>query len=229
MTIVYEIAIRADVGRADSIRRWFEAGPAEMWPKVPQLGAFDAYFPSSGHPQDPYVDDGPGPRLLCMLTFADETALRAAITTAAFVRGLAGVPAGAAVTADAMARKFYSAEGDAAVRDLRAPFSYVVRYHRPAEDERAFIENYIATHPTLLAMLPNIRAVLCDFPIAWQDPNGLPSANYMLGNEVAFDSVEHFNAAMASPVRHELRRHYRELPPFSGRNTHYPMHRTRLV
>jgi hypothetical protein len=229
VTIVYEIAIRADVGQTDAIRRWFEAGPAKIWRELPNLRAFDAYFPSTGHPEDPYVHDGPGPRVLCMLTFADEPALRAAVTTAAFMRGLADIPAGAAITADAMARKFYLNESGVAVQDLRAPFSYVVRYHRPAEDERAFVENYVATHPMLLCMLPDIRAVLCYFPIAWQDPNALPSADYMLGNEVTFDSVDHFNAAMASEVRHELRRHYRELPPFSGRNTHYPMHRTRLV
>ena len=144
-------------------------------------------FPSSGHPQDPYVDDGPGPRVLCMLTFADERALRAAIADTMFVRGLAGVPPDAAITADAMVRKCYPTDGDAGGHSLQAPFSYVVRYHRPAEDERAFVENYIATHPTLLAMLPNVRAVLCDFPIAWQDPNALPSAHYMLGNEVAFE------------------------------------------
>jgi hypothetical protein len=229
MTIVYEITVRAEVGRTDAIRRWFEGGPAKIWRELPQLRSFDAYFPSSGHPEDPYVHDGPGPRVLCMLTFADERALRSAISTAAFLRGLAESPPGAAVTADAMARKFYSTEGAAGVADLEAPFSYVVRYHRPAEDERAFVENYIAGHPSLLLRLPHVRTVLCDFPIAWQDPNALPSANYMLGNEVAFDSVDHFNLAMASEVRHELRRHYRELPPFSGRNTHYPMHRTRLV
>jgi hypothetical protein len=51
----------------------------------------------------------------------------------------------------------------------------------------------------------------------------------MIGNEVAFDSVEDFNAAMQSPVRQELRRHFHEFPPFTGRNTHFPMWRTRVV
>ena len=58
---------------------------------------------------------------------------------------------------------------------------------------------------------------------------GVQPADYMIGNEVAFDSVEAFNAAMQSPVRQKLRRHFREFPPFTGRNTHYPMNRTRLV
>ena len=41
-----------------------------------------------------------------------------------------------------------------------APFSYVVRYHKPADDEEAFIKNYVATHPPTLALLPGIRSVI---------------------------------------------------------------------
>jgi hypothetical protein len=51
----------------------------------------------------------------------------------------------------------------------------------------------------------------------------------MIGNEVVFDDVGVFNAAMASPVREELRSHYRAFPRFTGANTHYPMIRRRLV
>jgi hypothetical protein len=213
----------------DAVRRWFETGPVKTWCELPELRGFDVYSPSPGEARDPYVNDGAGPCLLCMLSFSDETALRAAIGGPAFRRALAGLPASASTTADAMVRKFYSIEGEVGEQALEAPFSYMVRYHRPAEDERAFVENYIATHPSLLVRLPRIRSVLCYFPIAWSDPVGFPSAQYMLGNEVAFESIDHFNAAMESPVRHELRAHYRKLPPFSGRNTHYPMLRTRLL
>ena len=58
---------------------------------------------------------------------------------------------------------------------------------------------------------------------------GVAAADYMIGNEVAFDSVAAFNVAMQSPVRHELRRHFREFPKFSGRNTHFAMNRVRLA
>ena len=51
----------------------------------------------------------------------------------------------------------------------------------------------------------------------------------MIGNEVVFDDVAAFNAAMQSEVRQELRQHFREFPPFTGRNTHFPMNRTRHV
>lgn len=209
------------------MQRWFAAGPARAWRELPDLASFDAYVPASGG-KDPHVDDGAGPCVLAVLAFADEAQLRAAISSAMFRRGLAGLPPAATVTAGAMRRAFYSPEGEIDEQDLSAPFSYVVRYHRPAEDERAFVAHYLASHPALLATLPRIRSVLCDVPIPWSDPNGLASAQCMLGNEVAFDSIADFNAAMESPVRQELRAHYRDFPPFSGRNTHYPMLRTRL-
>jgi hypothetical protein len=229
MTVVYEIAVRSAAAVPEVVRRSFEARPAKLWCKLPQLQRFDAYFPSMQDANDPYVDDGAGPQLICMLSFGEADSLRRALATDDFRRGLSGLPPDASITADAMLQKFYSAEGETGAQALDAPFSYVVRYHRPAEDERAFIAHYLAGHPTLLARLPNIRAVLCYVPIDWQDPNGLTSADYMLGNEVAFDSIEHFNAAMLSPVRHELRAHYHKFPAFSGRNTHYPMTRKQLV
>ena len=104
----------------------------------------------------------------------------------------------------------------------------MVRYHKPAEDEAAFIRNYVATHPPTLATLPGIRSVMCYFPLPLA-AQGLAAADYIIGNEVAFDSVAAFNAAMQSPVRQELRRHFHEFPPFSGTNTHFPMNRTRLM
>jgi uncharacterized protein (TIGR02118 family) len=104
----------------------------------------------------------------------------------------------------------------------------VVRYHRPADDEAEFVAHYLADHPPLLAKLPKIRSVLCYLPLDAAASRMLPAADIMIGNEVAFDSPEAFNAAMASPVRAELRAHFRTFPKFSGRNTHYPMMRRRL-
>jgi uncharacterized protein (TIGR02118 family) len=229
MTVVYEIAIRAIGEDAQSVAPWFKAGPAKLWCKLPQLNEFHVYFPAQEGATDPYVDDGAGPLALALLGFADERSLRAAVNDAAFSRGLQGMPPDGSVTAEAMLRKFYSGDGEIGEQVLDASFSYVVRYHRPAKDERAFVAHYVADHPALLAKLPNIRSVLCYFPLPWRHPNGLASPDYMLGNEVVFDSIEHFNVAMASPIRHELRAHYRSFPRFSGRNTHYPMLRTRLV
>jgi hypothetical protein len=228
VTIVYELAFRTGAAEGEAVQRWFASGPAKSWRALPHLQGLDAYVPARGEAKDPYVHDGAGPCLLCMLSFSNREALHGALASTDFGRMLAQAPAGTSITAEAMVRKFYGAEGETGEQPLLAPFSYVVRYHRPAEDERAFVAYYVADHPAILARFPNIRSVLCYFPIPWRDPNALASPDYMLGNEVAFDSLEHFNAAMQSPVRHELRAHYRRLPRFSGRNTHYPMMRTRL-
>src|SRR4029079_12134000 len=99
----------------------------------------------------------------------------------------------------AMERRFYPVADEAAAA-LRAPFSYVVRYHLPAEDEAAFVANYVASHPPTLARLPAIRNIMCYFPLRMPSPAGLPDPDYLIGNEVVFDDVAAFNRAMASPV-----------------------------
>jgi len=146
----------------------------------------------------------------------------------ALARSLGGLPHGVVVTGTPFERRLYPIGGEVVPGPLTAPFSYVVRYHRPADDEAAFVSHYLADHPPLLAKLPEIRSVLCYLPLDTLAAPALPTANVMIGNEVAFDSPEAFNAAMASPVRAELRAHFRTFPRFTGRNTHYPMMRRRL-
>src|SRR5262245_39849297 len=163
----------------EAFRRWFNSDLAKRWCQLPQLLSWDVYLPCSESAKDPHVDDGVGPCLLCMLSFVDTASLRRALGEAMFRKGLEDLPPSASVTAEAMVRKSYSVDGQPDERRLQAPFLYVVRYHRPAEDERAFVEHYIADHPALLCRLPKIRSVLCYLPIAWQDPNGLPSPDYM--------------------------------------------------
>ena len=98
----------------------------------------------------------------------------------------------------------------------------------PAQNPEEFVSHYVADHPPILGKLPEIRSVLCYLPVAQTASGVLPPADYMVGNEVVFDSPEAFNAAMASPVRLELRTHFRNFPPFTGKNTHYPMMRRQL-
>jgi uncharacterized protein (TIGR02118 family) len=128
-----------------------------------------------------------------------------------------------------MEMQFFPVAGESEPAPLTAPVSYVVRYHRPAENEAGFIEHYVANHPPILGKFPNIRNVICYLPIGFDDPNGIESADYMLGNEVVFDSLEDLNAALQSPVRHELREDFKTFPSFAGANTHYAMIRNRLV
>jgi len=229
MASVLEIAGRASSAQANAARNWAETVAVPAWSSLPGLTAFDLYVPAEGDAKDPFVDDGPAPRFLMMLEFASENALEDAAHSQAFAAPLSSLPAGVALTADAMARRFFPVAGEADAKPLTAPFSYSVRYHRPAEDEARFVEFYLDSHPPILGRLPGIRNVLCYVPMPQIAIAGLPSADYMLGNEVVFDTIEAFNAAMASDVRRELRADFKRFPSFSGANTHYPFDRKRLV
>ena len=227
MAIVFELACFGPVDAAGAAREWHDTA-ASAWRGLPGRVSHDLYL-EADDAKDPFVDDGPGPLLIAMLAFADEDALGKAIVSAGFAQTLARLPDGVRAAGEAMECRHYPIAGAPAPAELRAPFSYVVRYHRPAEDEAAFVANYVATHPPTLARLPGIRNIMCYFPLDRPNRPGLAKSNYMLGNEVVFDDVAAFNRAMASPVRHELRAHYRAFPPFSGANTHYPMRRRRLI
>lgn len=225
---VYEIACSGDRAAKDAVQAWVnrDAGPA--WGALPGLSAVDLYEMVLAGTHDPFVNDGPGPLLLAMLQFSTIEALTGAISHQRFKQSLAGRPAGLTFTGTSLERRFFPIAGSVEPGPLRAPFSYVVRYHHPAQDVALFVSHYLTDHPPILGKLPQIRSVLCYLPVELAAPSILPPADYMLGNEVAFDSPEAFNAAMASPVRLELRAHFRSFPPFTGRNTHYPMLRQRL-
>jgi hypothetical protein len=47
--------------------------------------------------------------------------------------------------------------------------------------------------------------------------------DYMQRNKVVFDDAASLNAALNSPVRDEMRIDFKQFPPFTGGNTHYPM------
>ena len=200
----------------------------ELWAGLPELVSFDLYTPAADSAEDPYVQDGPASAWLAMLAFPSLETLERASRDQRFTAALAGLGKHV-LTCTAMQRSHHPVAGADVPAPLNAPFSYVVRYHRPADDEALFVRHYIETHPPLLGRLPAIRNVICYLPLAWKHAGGLPAADYMLGNEVVFDHIDHFNGAMTSPLRHELRAHFRQFPSFSGRNTHYPMDRRRFV
>jgi hypothetical protein len=45
----------------------------------------------------------------------------------------------------------------------------------------------------------------------------------MQRNKVVFDSVAALTAALNSPVRDEMRADYKQFPPFSSDNAHFPV------
>jgi uncharacterized protein (TIGR02118 family) len=226
--LVYEVSCSGERGLEHAVWTWSGAIAIPAWTALPGLSAVDAYVMATGNTRDPFIDDGAGPLLLAILHFNGAEQMSHAVATPAFARSLEGLPHGAVLTGTPFERRLYPIDDETTPGPLTAPFSYVVRYHRPADDEAEFVSHYLADHPPLLAKLPKIRSVLCYLPLDALATPALPAADVMIGNEVAFDSPEAFNVAMTSPVRAELRAHFHTFPKFTGRTTHFPMMRQRL-
>lgn len=229
MSWTYEVALRGNPGAGEALRNWFASGPRQALNALPDLASLDLYTPAEGSARDPYNHDAAGPLMLLMIEFRRREALAAALAAGRVAAALGTLPPGITATGVAFERRFYPVGEGTVPAPLTAPFSYVVRYQRPADDEAAFIANYLATHPVTQAKLPGIRSVMCYLPLDELRDRNLAGTDTMIGNEVVFDDLEAFNAAMASPVRQELRAHFHEFPRFTGANTHYPMIRSRLT
>jgi hypothetical protein len=226
---VYEICCTGGADQAGAVQAWADRDAMRAWTSSPGLTAVDLYQPLRGGTHDPFNNDGPGPLLMAMLQFPTRDKLEAGLADPRFKQSLGNAPSGVPITGTAFERRFYPVTGEPNPGPLRAPFSYVVRYHHPAENVEEFVSHYIADHPPILGKLPEIRSVLCYLPFSSGAAVVLPPADYMVGNEVVFDTPEAFNAAMASPVRLELRAHFKSFPKFTGKNTHYPMMRRQVA
>ena len=208
-----------------------EVGPeARTWAKGPLAEALrhDALsldlFTAAAPADDPYTDDGVGPLVMLQADFAHLAALDASDLDAALWKR----PVDCTAWADAFEGMATPVHGERAARARSAPVSYVVRYHRPAEDRRVVIEVVAQEGGLVLGRLPGVRNVLCYLSLDWFPPVGAAASDCMLGNEVVFDSLEDLDAALNSSVRDELRQDYNALPPFSGKVTHHAMARRRL-
>lgn len=181
---------------------------------------------------DPFLDDGAPPILTLQLYFDSLADLETAAAPDGSIGALAdgdALPTLAAATAEhqAMAVRRY----DVPAPRERGPghpayCTYLVAYEGPADDLNAWLGAYLAHHPRLMASLPGVREVEVYTRVDWIGALPWPRAHHMKRNKVAFDDPAALNAALQSPIREEMRAHFRSLPPFSGRVTHFPMKTT---
>jgi hypothetical protein len=141
---VFEVVCTGPAERGPAVRAEVNAG-TRGWAGLRGMKTIDIYSPAADGAYDPFNDDGAGPLFIAMVAFGTRDALKAALEnrTAGGPHGEGA--AGLAYTCTAFERHFYPVAGEAKPAPLRARFSYVVRYHKPAEDEAAFIRNYVAT------------------------------------------------------------------------------------
>mgnify|MGYP003676265364 CR=1 FL=1 len=230
LPFAYMLLFYGDHAQGDAFRDWAE-GYSSKLRALPGATYVDFYAPG-GNVTDPYLDDGAGPLLKVQIGFPTQGDMEAAMaseTLRAFAKDRVGCPLDKVeILHQGLAQEFFPVAGQAAPAPHEAPVSYIVRYHRPAENEAAFRDHYVSHHPPILGKFEGIRNVICYYPVDHADPLDLPSCDYMLGNEVVFDNFDALDASLNSPVRHELREDFNTFPPFTGRNTHYPMQRRRI-
>jgi len=152
---VYEIACTGGQDREGAVQAWADRDAAPAWAALPGLTAVDLYQPVRGGTHDPFNNDGPGPLLMAMLQFPTKEKLQAGLSDPRFEQSLAEMPV--AATGTGFERRFFPVAGAPNPGLLRAPFSYVVRYHHPAENAAEFVSHYVADHPPILGKLPAIR------------------------------------------------------------------------
>lgn len=226
MSWVLEIAANGHARFAASSQAWFQRDALPGLLPLPGAIHADVYSPVAGGAADPFAAPAPGPLLVAIVHFRTVDDLRTAISSAAFERCLAQVPAGPTLTATPMSGTAYAVD-DPRAEAHQAAYRYVVRYHGPGEEATKFADHYERTHPPLLARLPRIRAIECYRPLAALRTPRCEPADYLIGNEVEFDSAEDLNAAMTSPARIALRADFDALPRVFRANTHVAMRRER--
>jgi len=227
MLISYLIVYSRGTSRAVEVSDTDKARFVEIVGATPKLRKAFAYTPDGA--SDPYLNDGPPPPLAAQLYFSDIAELEAALAPDGHLQALAApgaLPslAGAEVVQQAMlTRDFRVADPTFRTAAGTLPCSYLVSYPGPADDLNAWLAFYITHHPVPMAKLPGIRGIEILTRLDWCGFLPWKRANDMLRNKVVFDDGAALSAALASPVRHEMREDYKRFPPFSGGNTHFPM------
>lgn len=191
------------------------------------------HTPAAAH--DPFLDDGPSPVLALQLYFDGIAHAERAAARDGWLQALADATrfptlAAAHGAHETMAvRSFPVAEPPPPRKPGEAYCTNLVAYEGPAQDFNAWLDDYIAGHTPLMAQLPGIRELEVCSPVEWISFLPWERATHMQRNKVVFDSPEALSAAMQSPIRAEMRAHYKRLPPFSGGVTHFPMQTVRVA
>src|SRR3974390_522282 len=133
--IICEIAwvAAARANSASAAHRLRNAGAT-----LPGLRWLDLYAPAAAAANDPYVQDGPAPGYLAMFAFPSLADLDQAANTKTFASLVSSLPV---LTCSALRHLDFPTGESTTPTPLTAPFSYVVRYHRPADEEAAFVRN----------------------------------------------------------------------------------------
>jgi len=187
------------------------------------------HTPVDGGVNDPYLHDAASPRYALQLYFDELSALEASIKSIGPLQQLLDTErfptlAGVGLTQQAMAVRYFPVPEANRVANPGTRCTYLVSYEGEAEDYSAWIGHYVDSHPPIMARFPAIREIEIYTRLDYRSALPATRSLAMQRNKVVFDSPEALQISMDSPVRHEMRADFRQFPPFSGENFHYPMH-----
>ncbi len=194
---------------------------------TPGLSAASVHLP--GQANDPLLPDGSPPAAVLQLYFQRIDALEAALSPTGYLQALPEQAALARlgareVTQQAMlVRRYAGQPAPPQPAGAEPACTYQVAYEGPAQDLNAWLSDYLEGHVPLMTRLPGVRQVDIYTRIDWCSALPWRRANHMQRNQVVFDDRAALDAALQSPLRLQMREHFRQLPPFTGRVTHHAM------
>ncbi len=189
------------------------------------------HTPVPGGAHDPYLKDESAPRCAMQFYFDEIDALEATLVTGGALHALFDVQRFASLGECLLSQQVMAvrrfpvpqprAEQSGQSDDTRC--TYLVSYEGQADDFNAWLGHYVDHHPQLMAQFPGIRQIEIYTRVDYR--GDLPAARSvaMQRNKVVFDSPDALNVALASPVRHAMRDDFKQFPPFTGENFHFPM------
>jgi hypothetical protein len=200
-------------------------------PAMPGLKQLVLHTPVPGGAHDPYLKDESAPRCAMQFYFDEIDALEATLVTGGALHALIDVRRFASLGECLLSQQVMAvrrfpvpqprAEQSGQSGDTRC--TYLVSYEGQADDFNAWLGHYVDHHPQLMAQFPGIREIEIYTRVDYR--SDLPAARSvaMQRNKVVFDSPDALNVALASPVRHAMRDDFKQFPPFTGENFHFPM------
>ena len=194
---------------------------------VPGLSALAHHRRAAVGVQDPRIAEAAGPDRAIQLFFRELLCLESALSEDGLLQRCIGTRSRQPLAwrLQAMAARHYPVADPGPARDP-AGFSgagYFVSYEGRADDDAAWLTHYLRHHPPIMGRLPGLRRLEIHSRLDCRDETGIPRAAALQRNLVAFDDAQALAAALASPVRAELRADYQAFPPFRGASPHCTM------
>ncbi len=218
----------AGISSAD-LNDHFSGSPLSYLKAVKAVHAVEMYTPEPG--DVPVMDDVPAPAIIIQIDMetadAADTLVKSEKFQQTFMDKSSPGPGIEKINLEVTEAVHFPLAGKETPPPRTAPLSFVVRYYGPVKDLNQFVDFYTTNHPPILAKFEGIRNVLCYLPMNWRTSGEVVDESLIIGNEVVFDDLATFKAALATEVLEEAMEDTKHFQNF-GYSTHHTMHRKRV-